>query len=43
MLEIFDDGGVRDLMAKGGIYNELQQLCSSLDRMKKNVSSIEDD
>ena len=44
MLERFDDGGVSDLMAKGGrgIYNGFGQLCSSLDCMKKSVRSIEE-
>ena len=42
MLERFDDGGVSDLMAKGGIYNGFGQLCSSLDCMKQSVRSIEE-
>jgi hypothetical protein len=41
MLERFDDGGVSNIMAKGGIYNGFGQLCSSLDCMKKSVKSIE--
>ena len=42
MLERFDDGGASDLMAKGGIYNEFGQLCSSLNCMKKSVRSIKE-
>ena len=44
MLERFDDGGVSDLIAKGGIYNGngFGQLCSLLDCMKKSVMSIEE-
>ena len=40
MLERFDDDGVSELMAKGGIYNGFGQLCNSLDCMKKSFRSI---